>query len=161
MDDMNQMAGLHEKFREIFQASNPPIEKNLKIKKGLLKKSIFLAHRFDKLGQETANVLTKFLYRLGFNILEGSGYESTDIPDKVIEKVQTQDIFICLITTGDNHWILSETAYAKALNKYIILIKQDDVDFNSGIIGSDFEYLIFPVGIIEKIFTDLIYALPS
>ena len=46
----------------------------------------------------------------GFDILEGSGYEARDIPDKVAEKIMSQDIFICLVTPGDTLWILSETA---------------------------------------------------
>ncbi len=57
-------------------------------------------------------------------------------------------------------WILSEAAYAKGKNKYIIIICQDDITFNKGIIGGDYEHLTFPKDLIEKCFSDLVYALP-
>ena len=101
-----------------------------------------------------------FLIRLGFNVKEGTGYETRDIPDKVASKIDHQDIFICLVTPGDSSWILSETAYAKGKSKYLIIICQDEISFNKGIIGGDYEHMSFNEGAVEQCFSDLVYALP-
>ena len=105
--------------------------------------------------------MTRLLTSIGFQVLEGSGYESRDIPSKVLDKIKQQDIFICLVTPGNHSWILSEASTAKALNKYIVIICPANTQFDKGILGQDFEYITFPEGFIEKIFIDIIYALPS
>ena len=160
-EDLNTMAAMHERIREIFQASTPPPEKSPSLSRYDLKKSIFLAHRFDDDGNRTAGLLSTFLRRLGFDLLEGSGYEARDIPAKVADRIRSQDIFVCVATTGDLSWILSELGFAKGLGKYLIVLCEDTVDFNKGIIGADYEYIPFPQGCIEKTYSDLLYALPS
>lgn len=159
-DDLDVISSVHDNIRDCFQASNPHHDQLERLSKYALKKSVFVAHRFDEVGNDTAATLTKFLSRLGFDIKEGAGYETRDIPDKVARKIDSQDIFICLVTPGDASWILSEAAYAKAKNRYLILVCQDGVTFNKGIVGGDYEHLAFPKSRIEKCFSDLIYALP-
>jgi hypothetical protein len=159
--DSHLISALHEKIKEIFKASNAPIERSSQISRTSLKKTIFLAHRFDDYGNKFARILITFLRRLGFDLVEGSGYEARDIPDKVAEKIISQDIFICLVTPGDTLWILSETAYARGLKKYIIILCQENIDFKTGILGRDYEYITFPENNLEKCFNDLLYALPS
>jgi hypothetical protein len=159
-DDLDIISAIHDKLKEFFQASNPHQEHIERLSKYDLKKSIFLAHRFDEYGNRSAEIVNRFLRRLGFDVKEGSGYEAKDIPDKVASKIISQDIFICLVTPGDVNWILSEAAYAKGKNKYIVIICQEDVTFNKGIIGGDYEHLSFPRNNIEKCFSDLVYALP-
>ena len=159
-DDLNLISAFHEKAREFFQASNPLEEHPKPISRYGLKKSAFLAHRFDDIGNDISARLTTFLSRLGFQVLEGSGYEGKDIPDKVMTKIRTQDIFICIVTPGETSWILSEAVTAKALNKYLILICQEGTEFKKGIIGQDYEYLEFPADNIEKIYSQLLYTLP-
>ncbi len=159
-DDLDIISAIHDKIAEAFQASNPHQEQIERLSKYNLKKSIFLAHRFDEYGNKQAEVLNRFLIRLGFDVKEGSGYEAKDIPDKVGGKIRQQDIFICLVTPGDTSWILSEAAFAKGHNKYIVIICQEDVTFSKGIIGGDYEHLSFPKSNVEKCFSDLVYALP-
>jgi hypothetical protein len=159
-DDLELISAIHDKIKECFHASDPDQEQVDRLSKYNLKKSIFLAHRFDDYGNSIAGNLNRFLLRLGFDVKEGSGYEAKDIPDKVREKIASQDIFICLGTPGDSTWIISEAATAKALIKYLIIICQEKVDLTKGIIGEDFEHLTFPEGFIEKCFSDLVYALP-
>jgi hypothetical protein len=65
-----------------------------------------------------------------------------------------------LVTPGDSAWINSEAATAKALNKYLIIICQEKVDFKKGIIGEDYKHMTFPEGLVEKCFSELVYALP-
>jgi len=137
------------------------MERSSQISRSSIKKPIFIVHRFDDYGNKVDRVLTTFLRRLGFDILEGSGYEAIDIPDKIAEKIISQDIFICLVTPGDTLWILTETVYARAIKKYIIILCQENIDFKSGILGSDYEYISFPENNLEKCFNDLLYALPS
>ncbi|MBI5204877.1 MAG: hypothetical protein HZA11_08175 [Nitrospirae bacterium] len=159
-DDLDIISAIHDKLKECFQAANPHQEQIERLSKYNLKKSIFLAHRFDEYGNKQAETLNRFLRRLGFDVKEGSGYEAKDIPDKVASKIRSQDIFISLVTPGDTSWILSEAAFAKGKNKYIIIICQDDVTFNKGIIGGDYEHLSFPKDSLEKCFSALVDALP-
>jgi hypothetical protein len=159
-DDLDTVSAVHDKLREIFHASNPHQEQIERLSKYNLKKSIFLAHRFDDYGNKQGEILNRFLRRLGFDVKEGSGYETRDIPDKVAEKIRSQDIFICLVTPGEASWILSEASFAKGRNKYIIIICQDNITFSKGIIGGDYEHLLFPKDNIENSFSDLVYALP-
>lgn len=159
-DEVSLIMGIHGKIQEIFQASNPMPEKSPSLERQNLKKSIFLAHRFDETGLDVARKLMRFLQGLGFYVLDGIGYEANSIPEKVKDRIRIQDIFICLATPGDFSWIISEMAHAGALSKYIVILCQEDVIFNAGIIGKDREYMRFPCGGIEKIYTDLLYALP-
>jgi len=159
-DDLDVISSVHDNIQQCFQASNPHEEQIERLSKYGLKKSLFLAHRFDEIGNSLAANLGRFLVRLGFDVKEGSGYETMAIPEKVAAKIDTQDIFICLVTPGDTNWIVSEAAYAKAKNKYLIIVCQDSMNFNKGIIGGDYEHLPFPEGVIEKCYSDLVYALP-
>ena len=160
-DDLTFIDGLHEQTRKIFQASNPIPEKSPYLSRCNLKKTIFLAHRFDSEGKDASNTLGHFLRRLGFQVIEGEGYEARDIPQKVRERILTQDIFICLVTPGDSNWLISETAFALAHNKYIIIVCEDGIEFQKGIIGMDYEHITFPKSLIEKSYCDVVYALPS
>lgn len=159
-EDLATIAGLHDKIAEYFQAKNPPIEKGI-VSRYDLKPTIFLAHRFDEQGKSHAESLKRFLSQLGFEVMEGESYESRDIPSKVVERILSQDIFICLVTEGEHAWITSEVGFAKGQDKYIIILVQDGLDFKKGIIGSDYEHMTFPEGVIEKTYSDLLYALPS
>ncbi len=159
-DDLDIISSIHDHVKSFFQASNPGEDVSAKVSKYGLKKSIFLAHRFDEYGNDVSGKLNTFLRRLGFDVKEGSGYETKNIPDKVAQKIHSQDIFICIFTPGDTSWILSETSYAKALGKYIIILCDNQMNLNKGIIGSDYEHLPFPKNVVEKCYTDLIYCLP-
>lgn len=158
--DLNLIAGVHEKVREAFQASNPVTESPPAVSESKPKKTVFLAHRFDDTGSEMSTKLSLLLRRLGFDVCDGEGYEARAIPEKVAERIRSQDILICLVTAGDSSWLLSEASFAKALGKCIIVLLEDGVPFNKGIIGADYEHLPFPTGNIEKVFIDLLYALP-
>ena len=158
--DLLLCSAIHDKIQEVFNASNPLQDQTAHLSKYDQKKSIFIAHRFDEYGNKQAQILSFFLKRLGFDIKEGSGYEAKDIPDKVSGKIIIQDIFIILVTPGDTNWILSEAAFAKGHNKYIIIMCQDNMSFNQGILGKDYEHFLFPKDNIEKCFANLLYALP-
>ena len=63
-DDLDIISAIHDKIAEAFQASNPRQEQIERLSKYNLKKSIFLAHRFDEYGNKQAEVLNRFLIRL-------------------------------------------------------------------------------------------------
>jgi len=159
-DDLMLNSAIHDKLKECFRASNPHQACAERLSKYDQKKSVFLAHRFDEYGKKQAEILNEFLTRLGFDIKEGAGYEAKDIPEKVVTRIRSQDIFLCLVTPGDANWILSEAAFAKGCNKYLVVVCEADISFNKGIIGGDYEHLSFPRDNIEKCFSDLVYALP-
>ena len=159
-DNLEVLSSIHDRIRENFKAHNPNEDRRTEFSRRGLKKSVFLAHRFDENGTETAASLSEFLRRLDFDLKEGAGYEGRDIPDKVSDRIRSQDIFVVLVTKGDPSWILSEVAYAKALGKCIVVIIEKGCEFKKGILGSDFEHMEFPVGQIEKCYSALVYALP-
>ncbi|MFC1565158.1 hypothetical protein ACFL6G_09500, partial [candidate division KSB1 bacterium] len=154
------IAGIHQKVQESFQAEVPLLKTDKKISTLDLKKSVFIAHRFDENGQVTSNILKNLLDSLGYNVKEGDDYEAKDIPDKVKERIDSQDIVICLVTPGDPTWIISEASYAEAKNKYIIFLCQADVKVKKGIIGEDYEHMVFKKDHFEECFITLIRALP-
>lgn len=158
-DDLTIVGGLHDKIAKIFQARNPVVEGQA-VSRFDLKPTVFLAHRFDDQGKQYAGVLCRFMQLLGFEVIEGEGYEARDIPAKVAERIRTQDIFVCLVSEGDPTWLLTEAAFAKGLAKYLVMLVQDDLPLKKGIIGQDYEHMTFPRGIVEKAFTNLLYALP-
>ena len=126
-----------------------------------VKKTIFLAHRFDEHGTETASIVERFLSRCGFSVLAGEGYEARMIPSKVQDRIERQDILLALFTVGDTTWISSEASFAKGKGKYIVFLVEEGMDVKKGILGADYEHLTFPRGFVEKAFSDLLYALPS
>lgn len=154
------LGGLHDGIREVFQMSNPEPKKSSTIPKNGCKRSVFVAHRFDSSGDAASESLCAFLRQAGYSVLDGQGYEARDIPEKVAERISSQDVFILLATPGESAWILSEAAYAKGHGKYIVILVEDGTVLNKGIIGGDFEHISFPPGIVEKAFTHLLYALP-
>jgi hypothetical protein len=158
-DDLDRVAGLHEVLKTAFQASSPPMH-NKPISLYNLKKSIFIAHRFDEFGNETAGIIIKYCALLGFDVKDGMGYENKIIPDKVMERIKSQDIFIVIFTQGKHEWLISEMAYAKGLDKYLIVLADDSVDISKGIVGSDFEHISFSSKNPYKCLIDLLYVLP-
>ncbi len=83
------------------------------------------------------------------------------IPAKVTERIQSQDVLLAVITPGDATWISSEAVFAHGLRKYIVFLAEEGVAFKKGILGEDYEHIIFPKANVEKAFADLLYALPS
>jgi Fe-S cluster assembly iron-binding protein IscA len=152
---------VHRQLQESFHASNPAPEKSQILSKWSLKKTIFLAHRFDVQGKATAAAVQKFLSRCGFSVVEGEGYEARMVPAKVAERIESQDILVALMTAGDITWVSSEAAFAHGHRKYIVFLAEEGLEVKKGILGADYEHLTFPKGNVEKAFSDLLFALPS
>jgi hypothetical protein len=159
--DLAMVEFLHSRLQECFHASNVVTEKSQGLADWNLKKTIFLAHRFDEQGKMAFTTVERFLSRCGFSVVDGQGYEAGRIPAKVAERIENQDILLAVVTPGDSTWITSEAAYAHGLKKYVVLLAEEGTAVKKGILGSDYEHLLFPPGNIEKAFSDLLYALPS
>ena len=87
-------------------------------------------------------------------------YESKAIPDKVAERIEAQDILIVIFTQGTHAWLLSEMSFAKALNKYLIVLADSSLKVSKGIVGGDFEHISFPPENPYKCLIDLLNVLP-
>jgi hypothetical protein len=159
--DLPLVEFLHRRLQDNFHASNPVRERSAALARRSLKKTIFLAHRFDEQGTKAAATVARILSHCGFFIVDGHGYEAGAIPDKVMERIKCQDIFLAVVTPGDVTWIMSEAAFAHAHDKYVVFLAEEGMDVKKGILGADYEHLLFPPGNIEKAFSDLLYALPS
>jgi predicted nucleotide-binding protein len=151
---------LHRQMQESFHASNTAPEKSPILSRWSLKKTVFLAHRFDEQGKVAAAAVERFLRACGFAVVEGEGYEARNIPAKVEERIESQDILLAVFTPGDPTWTTSEAAFARGRKKYIVFLAEDGTDVKKGILGADYEHLTFPPGNVEKAFTSLLYALP-
>jgi len=152
---------MHETIRLAFHASNPAPEKSPELSRWNLKKTIFLARRFDGLGMRTGSIVRTFLSRAGFSVSDGEGYEARMIPEKVKDRIMAQDILVALVTPGDLTWIMSEVAFAHAQGRYVVFLVQEGCNINKGIAGSDYEHITFPKDRVEAAFSDLLFALPN
>lgn len=159
-DNETTLSGLHAQFIRIFQIPSDLLFDHKNINSLNFKKTVFIAHRFDDDGKYIASQISRFLHELGFYVLEGEGYEARDIPSKVRERIECQDIFICIVTPGDPSWILSEAVLANTKKKCVIIMCQEGVEFNKGIIGNDYEHMVFRKDAVEKSYIDLLHVLP-
>jgi hypothetical protein len=160
-DDPDRVAGVHEVLKSLFQASAPPPPAiNGQISKHTSKKSVFIAHRFDEQGNAVAEIVMRFCSLLGFDVKDGMGYESRNIPDKVAGRINSQDTFIAIFTKGKHDWLISELAFAKALKKNLVILAETSLNVSKGIVGSDFEHIYFSQDNPYKCLLDLLSALP-
>jgi hypothetical protein len=105
--DLATVEFLHSRLQEYFHASNVVAEKSQGLARWNLKKTVFLAHRFDEQGKMAFTTVERFLSRCGFSVVDGQGYEAGRIPAKVAERIENQDILLVVVTPGDSTWITS------------------------------------------------------
>jgi len=126
------------------------LEKGLNIdvdtyRKKMLEPTIFISRHFDSDGDEYFRRLERPLEILGFNILQGEEYASSPIPEKVKHRIEKQDIMIVIVSGNREHdWLTAEIGFGLGKEKHIIILKEKDIEFNTTIIGKDFEYI--PLG---------------
>jgi hypothetical protein len=150
--DYDLINGIHNQIRDEFNFRNPTLTKPERPL--YLQPTIFVGRHFDEQGEKSFIVLSQFLSLLGFDVSQGEPYASIDIPNKVRERIDRQDIFIALVTGKRDHsWLNAEPAYAKGKGKHIILLVEDDSSYDPTILGQDLEQIRFPPNSIEKSFT--------
>jgi hypothetical protein len=122
--------------------------------------TVFVGRHFDKAADDYFQTLSYFLRLVGCDVKQGKGYTSKPIPDKVKARIDAQDIFIALVTGKRGHaWLIAEPAYALAKEKHVILIVEEESEYDPTILGADLEQIRFPAGHIEKSFIPLLREL--
>jgi hypothetical protein len=124
-----------------------------------LRKTGFIAHRFDDHGTECAERVGRFLELLGFGIVTGRTYSSRPIAQKVRGRIIAQELLFVILTPGtDNTWLTQEPIIGECRDKPLFLLKQNDFDYKLGLL-SDREYIPFPSDCIEATFTPILEGL--
>lgn len=155
--DNDFLETLHNFIKENFNLDNPYLNSDDQNRAFYPNPTIFIGRHFDENASLKYRKLSDFLTQIGFSIKEGEDYSSSSIPEQVKSRINSQDIFIALITGDKNHdWIVSEASYAHGRDKHIILIIENGSSFNPSILGNDLEQIRFSADCIEKSFHKLI-----
>lgn len=155
--DNDFLETLHNFIKQNFNLDNPNLNSDDQKRAFYPNPTIFIGRHFDENASLKYRTLSDFLTLLGFTVKEGEDYASTSIPEQVKSRINSQDIFIALITGDNSHeWIMSETSYAHGKDKHIILIVENGSNFNPSILGNDLEQIRFSPECIEKSFHKLI-----
>jgi hypothetical protein len=137
---------------------NLEAEENLELQPAI-DKSVFIAYRFDEVGENLALKLSRFLELLGFSVTSGRTYSPKRISEKVEERIAKQSLFFVILTKGnDNTWLNQEPTLAKSQNKPVFLLKDTGYDYTSGIF-SDQEFIPFHLNSFEKTFIQILEGL--
>jgi len=161
-NDIDLIESAHKFIKETLALSNPEIQAYDRERTKHLQPTVFIGRHFDKVAEGYCNTLSQFLRLLGFDIKEGEPYASTDIPDKVKSRIDSQDIFICLVSGSREHpWLIAEPSYALGKDKHVIVLSEEETKYDATILGRDLEQIRFPSGQIEKTFIPLLQEFRS
>jgi hypothetical protein len=153
--DYDLIEGVHSEMKDLFHLRNP--EMKARERPFYPQPTIFVGRHFDKAGNAAYDTLIPFLSLLGLDTKQGAEYSSRAIPEKVRERIDSQDIFLAIVTGNRNHaWLNAEPAYAKAKGKHIILLVQNGIRYNPTLLGSDLEQIRFDANRIEQSFVPLL-----
>jgi len=124
-----------------------------------LRKTVFIAHRFDPHGIECVERVTRFLELLGFAIVTGRTFSPRPVAEKVRGRITEQELVIVILTPGtDNTWLTQEPIVGESKDKPLFLLKQNDFDYKAGLL-SDREYIPFPPESVEVTFIPILEGL--
>lgn len=124
-----------------------------------LRKTGFIAHRFDEHGTECAERVTRFLELLGFAIVTGRTYSPRPVAEKVRGRITGQELLFVILTPGtDDTWLTQEPIVGESKDKPLFLLKQNDFDYKPGLLG-DREYIAFAPEFIEAAFIPILEGL--
>lgn len=115
---------------------------------------LFLAHSFADSDAELVELVRRALVALGKVVTSGEKPRAGRISEKVQQRIREADAFVALFTRQirvagkrewrTSEWLIDEKAYATALNKPLILLKEAGVRSIGGIHGGDdYEYISF------------------
>jgi len=161
-NDIDLVASVHAFVKESLGLGNPVVPPRNEGRAKYLQPTVFVGHCFDDIGDDYFDSLSQFLELLGFDVKEGKSYASEDIPDKVRERIDAQDIFVGVVSGAEEHpWLVAEPSYALGKGKHLILLVEDEATYSPTILGEDLEQIRFPRGHIEKTFVTLLGELRS
>ena len=136
-----------------------PVEPPVETVQARRPRTAFIAHKFDRMGEDVASKLARFLTLLGFRVVTGRPYSPRRISEKVLSRIEDQELLFAVLTPGDdNTWLTQEQAIAKVEGKPLFLIKDERANFKSGILG-DHEYIAFTEPDIEAAFVPVLEGL--
>lgn len=124
---------------------------------------VFICTSFGEKGRERAEQVAAFLELFGLRCVIGDTFGGGEVSRGVRERIQAAWFVIALFSRNEkisddtwraSEWVIQETAVAKAYDKEAIILKEDQVVFNGGILG-DVEYLTFNAGHFTDVFIPL------
>jgi hypothetical protein len=122
-------------------------------------RTIFVAHSFDQSGKSYAYELNQFLTLIKFKVSTGEGYSPESVSRKVRRRLSSQEVVIIIVSRKeDTTWLTQEASGATFLDKPLIILKEEEVEFKSGI-HSDLEYIQFKQGFISSTFIPILQGL--
>src|ERR1035441_2551897 len=143
----------HRFLKETFNLRNPEIPPSPDDRPKHLHPTVFVGRHFDHIGQQYYSALSTFLELLGFEVKQGEEYTSTSIPEKVKARIDSQDIFIGLVSGEREHsWLIAEPSYALGRGKHVLLLVENEASYSPTLLGKDLEQVRFDRGQIEKTF---------
>ena len=106
-------------------------------------RTAFIAHRFDRVGQECADKLARFLQLLDFQVVTGRAYSPRSIAEKIRAKIEDQAIVFIILTPGsDDTWLIQESVLGELQGKPLLILKEQSASFKPGILA-DKEFIPF------------------
>lgn len=122
-------------------------------------RTAFVAHGFDKKGEDYARKVADFLRLVGIEPITGQPFEPNNVSDKVRRRIDDNASFFAIGTPQDDQtWIIQETTYAESRDKYPFLLIESGTTLKQGLLG-DREYIAFPEGHISESFISILQGL--
>ena len=120
----------------------------------------FISFRFDDHGKALALELREFLELVDVEFVSGLGFEPRSVSEKVLARLGgSLDLFIIIHSVqGDSAWLNQEIGVARGRNLPIVVLREGDVPYDSGMLG-DTEYIQFPENSISKAYVPLLQAI--
>lgn len=156
-DDLGFIERVHGHMRDAFGLIRIERTDADPYRRKMVDPSVFVARHFDLSGERQYLQLYNFLSLLGFQVMQGEEYASTDIPEKVKHRIDQQDVVVVLVTGDREHsWLVSEAGYALGKGKHIVVLVESCTSFDAAILGSDLERIGFDESRVEQVFVPLL-----
>jgi len=99
-------------------------------------RTAFIAHRFNRVGQQCADKLARFLELLDFQVVTGRAYSPSSIAEKIRAKIEDQAIVFIILTPGsDDTWLIQESVLGELQGKPLLILKEESASFKPGILA--------------------------
>lgn len=114
-------------------------------------KSVYIAHHFDEMGRERAALLADILNLLNIVAVYGENLGGQKISEGVQGRIASAGLVVALLTrdvqVGEeswqpSQWMLQEVTWAVAINIPCLLVVEEGVQFDGGLLG-DLEQIRF------------------
>jgi len=125
----------------------------------------FVGQSFAPADELVNNTVQKFLQSIGIEVITGERPADRSVSEKVKARIEIADIFVGIFTCREelakggewsaSMWVVDEKAYAIAMDKKLVLIKEVGVQSIGGLQG-DYEYLEFNRAHLEGLVLKLI-----